>query len=119
MKNIIWKHHTSESFLLANNSLDDLNLFPVSVTCEDSTVIFASHVIVTCSLGYLKANHSVMFEPSLPYHLATVIDALGFGVIDKIFLHYEEPWWDEGSQAFQIVQTQLESTNENHEVTIY
>lgn len=119
MKKIVWKQQISELSWIVNSSVDDLSLLPVSVTCDDGCVIYASHVIVTCSLGYLKANHGVMFEPSLPNSLATVIDAMGFGIIDKIFLHYDKPWWDEVNKAFQIVPTLLEDKNKNNEVNIF
>ncbi|KAK3908490.1 Peroxisomal N(1)-acetyl-spermine/spermidine oxidase, partial [Frankliniella fusca] len=96
VKSVVWEKKVS------CNSV--ASLFPVTVICEDGSSISASHVIVTCSIGFLKANHQTMFQPHLPNSLTSVIEAIGFGVVDKVFLFYNEPWWDSKQQAFQIVR---------------
>eukprot|EP00250_Pteridium_aquilinum_P018090 c23935_g1_i1 orf=440-2227(-) len=89
---------------------------PVVLQCEDGSVVEAEHVILTMSLGVLKAGvskslsakHSPsvsrsvqdlrgwetsdevcageLFEPSLPSWKLDAISRLGFGVVDKLFL---------------------------------
>uniref|UniRef100_A0A914WKA4 Amine oxidase domain-containing protein n=1 Tax=Plectus sambesii TaxID=2011161 RepID=A0A914WKA4_9BILA len=51
-------------------------------------------IIVTVPLGHLKKFSKTMFHPSLPQAKQKAIDELGFGAIGKLFLVYEQPWWD-------------------------
>ena len=48
---------------------------PVLVSCSTGATYAAGHVIVTCSLGCLKACCNTMFEPSLPQHMIQVRDS--------------------------------------------
>jgi hypothetical protein len=45
---------------------------PVVVSCSNGAVYTAGHVIVTCSLGCLKACYKTMFEPELPHSMIQV-----------------------------------------------
>lgn len=62
---------------------------PVKLHFSDGSVLLADHVIVTVSLGVLKAathQDSGMFSPPLPCFKADAISRLGFGVVNKLFL---------------------------------
>ncbi|MFS7965267.1 putative non-specific polyamine oxidase [Helianthus anomalus] len=67
---------------------------PVKIHFLDGTSMSADHVIVTVSLGVLKAgifndeNDSGVFKfnPPLPNHKTEAISRLGFGVVNKLFL---------------------------------
>ncbi|KAM5547396.1 putative polyamine oxidase 5 [Rosa sericea] len=62
---------------------------PVKLHFSDGSVLLADHVIVTVSLGVLKAathQESGMFSPPLPCFKADAISRLGFGVVNKLFL---------------------------------
>ena len=59
---------------------------------------FADHVIITVSLGVLKAvtqpsqaSASAFFTPPLPQDKLEAISAIGFGVLNKVILEFEEP----------------------------
>jgi hypothetical protein len=45
---------------------------PVLVSCSTGATYAAGHVIVTCSLGCLKACCNTMFEPALPHRMVQV-----------------------------------------------
>jgi len=65
--------------------------YKVCVECENGEKFYANHVIVTVSLGVLKAAVDRMFIPKLPSPKVEAIEKLGFGVVDKVYLHFEEP----------------------------
>ncbi|WP_327084580.1 flavin monoamine oxidase family protein [Mycolicibacterium iranicum] len=51
-------------------------------------------VIVTVPLGVLKAG-TIAFDPVLPQAKVDAIQRLGFGVLDKVVLTFDEPFWIE------------------------
>lgn len=54
-----------------------------------------SHVLVTASLGVLKAG-VLQFDPPLPLRKLEAIDKLGYGHFEKIALRFDQPFWQEG-----------------------
>ncbi|XP_016775168.4 peroxisomal N(1)-acetyl-spermine/spermidine oxidase isoform X2 [Pan troglodytes] len=77
--------------------------FPVSVECEDGDRFPAHHVIVTVPLGFLKEHLDTFFDPPLPAEKAEAIRKIGFGTNNKIFLEFEEPFWEPDCQLIQLV----------------
>ncbi|CAK7352634.1 unnamed protein product [Dovyalis caffra] len=82
---------------------------PVKIHFCDGSIMSADHVIVTVSLGVLKAGigpDSGMFNPPLPTFKTEAISRLGFGVVNKLFLqlssrHHEG---DEDYNKFPFLQ---------------
>ncbi|XP_066879724.1 peroxisomal N(1)-acetyl-spermine/spermidine oxidase isoform X5 [Kogia breviceps] len=77
--------------------------FPVLVECEDGGCFPAHHVIVTVPLGFLKERLDTFFEPPLPTEKVEAIRRIGFGTNNKIFLEFEEPFWQPDCQHIQVV----------------
>nr|XP_030688043.1 peroxisomal N(1)-acetyl-spermine/spermidine oxidase isoform X5 [Globicephala melas] len=77
--------------------------FPVLVECEDGGCFPAHHVVVTVPLGFLKERLDTFFEPPLPTEKAEAIRKIGFGTNNKIFLEFEEPFWQPDCQHIQVV----------------
>ena len=63
------------------------------IVCQNGKSYTADHVVVTCPLGHLKANHKRMFEPPLPEAKSGAIERTGFGRVTRLFLHYDQPFW--------------------------
>ncbi|KAK9810120.1 hypothetical protein WJX72_005080 [[Myrmecia] bisecta] len=61
----------------------------VTVTCANGVVLEADAVIVTVSLGVLKASHEQLFQPPLPAAKVRAINKLAMGVVDKIFVSFD------------------------------
>ncbi|KAL8186672.1 UNVERIFIED_CONTAM: hypothetical protein K2H54_004449 [Gekko kuhli] len=78
-------------------------LFPVQVECEDGEAFLADHVIVTVPLGFLKEQQETLFHPPLPPRKVAAIQRLGFGTNNKIFLEFEQPFWEPDCQAVEVV----------------
>eukprot|EP01098_Paradermamoeba_levis_P001000 TRINITY_DN11123_c0_g1_i1.p1 TRINITY_DN11123_c0_g1~~TRINITY_DN11123_c0_g1_i1.p1 ORF type:complete len:581 (-),score=181.15 TRINITY_DN11123_c0_g1_i1:27-1769(-) len=56
-------------------------------------IFTCDHVVVTLPLGVLKANR-VKFIPDLPIWKKKSIDRLGYGLMNKIIVEFEERFWD-------------------------
>ncbi|KAL1554968.1 spermine oxidase [Salvia divinorum] len=80
---------------------------PVVLHFSDETTMSADHVIVTVSLGVLKAGTSEgsnMFQPPLPSCKAGAISRLGYGVVNKVFLQLNPNYrGDDGFPFLQMV----------------
>ncbi|XP_066476182.1 peroxisomal N(1)-acetyl-spermine/spermidine oxidase [Tiliqua scincoides] len=76
-------------------------LFPVQIECEDGEKFLADHVISTVPLGFLK-EQDTFFCPPLPPQKMSAIKKLGFGTNNKIFLEFEQPFWDPDCHSVQI-----------------
>lgn len=55
------------------------------------------------SVGFLKEHHHDFFQPPLPTWKAEAIRRLGFGTNNKIFLEFEQPFWEPEQQLLEVV----------------
>jgi polyamine oxidase len=60
--------------------------------------IRADFAVVTLPLGVLKAR-SVVFDPPLPKYKEDAIERLGVGVLNKLVLLFERPFWPPRAQV--------------------
>lgn len=73
------------------------------VRLETSTgTVEADRVIITVPLGVLKAE-AIAFDPPLPVTKRQAIGRLGFGVLDKVVLAFEEPFWPQPPDLLGLV----------------
>jgi monoamine oxidase len=73
-----------------------------TVTSGTGESLTADAVIVTVPLGVLKAG-GITFRPPLPATHTAAIEAIGMGVLDKIWLRWDEPWWSQSAQQWTRV----------------
>ncbi|KAG6411259.1 hypothetical protein SASPL_129337 [Salvia splendens] len=83
---------------------------PVALHFSDGTAMSADHIIVTVSLGVLKAGTTSsgegwnLFHPSLPSCKAGAISRLGYGLVNKVFLRLSPNYrGDDGFPFLQMV----------------
>ena len=77
-----------------------------SVRLETSRgVVTADRVIVTVPLGVLKAG-AITFDPPLPEAKRAAITRLGFGVLDKVVLAFDEPFWPREADVLGLAGAQ-------------
>ncbi|XP_040419897.1 peroxisomal N(1)-acetyl-spermine/spermidine oxidase isoform X2 [Cygnus olor] len=53
--------------------------------------------------SFLKEHHQDFFQPPLPKRKAEAIRRLGFGTNNKIFLEFEQPFWEPEQQLLEVV----------------
>jgi len=58
--------------------------------------------VVTVPLGVLKAG-SIDFVPELPAANRSAIEGLGMGVLDKLWLAFDEVFWEPDAEMFQWI----------------
>ncbi|KAK8083776.1 flavin containing amine oxidoreductase [Apiospora saccharicola] len=76
------------------------------VDCDDGFSVEADYVVSTIPLGVLK-HGSVEFDPPLPPWKTDVIGRLGFGILNKVILVYQEAFWDSNRDIFGVLRNPL------------
>ena len=73
------------------------------ILCEDGEVYEADEVILTAPLGVIKSGH-IAFDPPLPEWKAGPIQRLGFGLLNKVILVFDEAFWDVNQDMFGLLR---------------
>lgn len=92
-------------------SVVDTSTNPIVVTSSAQATITADAVLVTVPLGALKAEH-ILFEPALPATHLAAIRTIGMGLLDKVWLRWDEPWWSQTAQQWTRVAAADDSFTE-------
>ncbi|XP_067949636.1 uncharacterized protein [Watersipora subatra] len=75
----------------------------VSVETNTGTVYTVEHVIITASLGFLKAKHTQIFDFPLGLEKEAAIENIWIGVVEKFILYYDvSVWTNELQDAFGL-----------------
>ncbi|AKK28990.1 FAD-dependent oxidoreductase [Mycobacterium sp. EPa45] len=64
--------------------------------------VTADRVIVTVPLGVLKAE-KIVFDPPLPEAKRDAIGRLGFGLLNKVVVAFDKPFWPESTPMIGLV----------------
>jgi hypothetical protein len=81
------QQHSSDNVQQCKND----NGNKILIECENGKKVYVDHVITTMSLGVLKASSGRLFDPALPEEKKEAIEKLGFGIVDRINLYFDEP----------------------------
>lgn len=84
-----------------------------TVHCDNGEKFVGDHVVYTGSLGTLQ-HRTVEFDPPLPNWKQSAVDRLGFGLLNKVILVFDEPFWDVERDFFGLLRTpdDVESMNQ-------
>ncbi|KAF1359368.1 hypothetical protein EJ07DRAFT_155821 [Lizonia empirigonia] len=74
----------------------------VTIECANGQSFEADRVILTTPLGVLKSG-SITFQPPLPDWKQSVIERMGFGLLNKVILVYEEAFWEPDRDMFGLL----------------
>ena len=77
---------------------------------EGGEIFSAQYVVISLPLGVLKSTHSTLFSPELPKQKIEIIEQLQFGVMNKIFLSFDQIFWDQDEPGIQFIKTDLGKT---------
>lgn len=66
---------------------DDANGKAVRIECQNGEVFDADRLVLTTPLGVLKSG-SITFQPPLPNWKQSVIERMGFGLLNKVIIIY-------------------------------
>ncbi len=81
----------------------------VEVRTRSGSVVRADGCVVAVPLGVLKAG-GIRFDPPLPAATRRAISRIGFGLLDKVFLSYDEAWWPAAANQLGTVGEPLANT---------
>ncbi|KAK5071800.1 hypothetical protein LTR64_004423 [Lithohypha guttulata] len=74
-----------------------------TIICEDGESFEADKVVFTAPLGVLKEN-TIQFEPPLPQWKRDAIRRMGFGLLNKLILVFDKPFWDVDRDMFGLLR---------------
>ncbi|KAI9701667.1 MAG: hypothetical protein M1820_006438 [Bogoriella megaspora] len=72
------------------------------IACSTGEFFDADHVVLTSPLGVLK-ERTLKFHPPLPEWKTGAIERLGFGLLNKVVLVYDQAFWDEDRDMFGLL----------------
>ncbi|KAL8677863.1 MAG: hypothetical protein Q9186_005749 [Xanthomendoza sp. 1 TL-2023] len=73
------------------------------IHCDDGQALDADRIVLTTPLGILKEG-KLTFDPPLPLWKVEPINRLGFGLLNKIVLVYDKPFWDVEQDMFGLLR---------------
>ncbi|KAF9088536.1 hypothetical protein BGX23_007276 [Mortierella sp. AD031] len=95
---------------LHNHIHRDQHQEAIHIQCRDGTSYKCSAAVVTVPLGVLK-SHQIQFSPQLPDWKKQAINNLGFGLLNKLVLVFEKPFWDASIELFGYVGSGQEGSS--------
>ncbi len=82
----------------------------IVVTAVDGRSAEADHVVVTVPVAVLAAE-VITFTPALPAAHQEAVAGLGTGLLDKVWLRWDEAWWTEEAEVWSSVDGPFEWCN--------
>ena len=104
----IWRYpdkldvRTNDAVIAINYSSES-PLGQASVKCESGQVYEADRVVFAAPLGVLKAK-TITFVPPLPRRKEDSISRLGFGLLNKVILVFQQPFWEANKDFFGMLR---------------
>ncbi|CAF1195658.1 unnamed protein product [Adineta steineri] len=92
----------------------DYNKNLVKVSTKNGQIYQAEFVLITVPLGVLKSKQ-IEFNPQLPQWKLDAIDRIGFGYYEKIYLLWDQVWWN--TTDYYFFQSASKSINLRYWIT--
>jgi monoamine oxidase len=88
----------------------DLTGDRIVLTADDGRRVEADQVVVTVPLAVLAADR-IRFTPPLPDAHREAIATIGTGLLDKVWLRWDESWWTDEAEVWSTVDGPFEWCN--------
>ncbi|GAC98914.1 amine oxidase, flavin-containing [Pseudozyma hubeiensis SY62] len=75
----------------------------VKITTKQGQEYTARTALVTIPIAILKKTAAGLFEPALPERRLETIKRVSVGNLNKVLLHYEQPWWNGKTGTFLVL----------------
>ncbi|OEU87617.1 hypothetical protein DB35_27945 [Streptomyces abyssalis] len=72
----------------------------VTLALRDGGEVTADHAVITVPIGVLKAER-ISFDPPLPREKQQAVEALGSGLLDKLWLEFPYVFWDPDADVIE------------------
>lgn len=82
---------------------DESSSSNVTITTKQGQEYVARTALVTIPIAVLKKNASSLFEPALPERRIKTIERVSVGNLNKVMLHYDQPWWSSKTGTFLVL----------------
>jgi monoamine oxidase len=82
----------------------------VSIRLITGESLNVDRVVVTVPLGVLKGQ-GITFQPALPFDYRTAVSDLGFGVVDTVWVRFDEAFWMSDAARWAVVGSDLPITD--------
>lgn len=99
--NILFNHPVAQ--VMWDIDTQGARQYEACVECQNGQKFYANHVIVTCSLGYLKQYSGRLFNPPLPNFKLDAMNRLTFGTVNKIILEFESRVLPPGLSRLELI----------------
>ncbi|MEM6926708.1 MAG: FAD-dependent oxidoreductase [Myxococcota bacterium] len=90
----------------------------VTLDLVGGATVASDAVIVTVPLGVLQRG-SIAFDPPLDEAKSGAIERMGMGLLDKLYLHFDVPFWDAEVSTFFTPDNGLPQGQFNYWVNLY
>ncbi|EST05711.1 Amine oxidase [Kalmanozyma brasiliensis GHG001] len=92
--------HTSQE---VQSVLDEDQSSNVKITTKQGQEYVARTALVTIPIAVLKKTAGGLFEPALPERRLETIKRVSVGNLNKVLLHYDQPWWNGNTGTFLVL----------------
>nr|CDI56275.1 flavin containing amine oxidoreductase [Melanopsichium pennsylvanicum 4] len=92
--------HTSQQVQSVRDEQSSSN---VKITTSQGKEYIARTALVTIPIAVLKNEAGGLFEPPLPERRLETIKRVSVGNLNKVLLHYEQPWWNANTGTFIVL----------------
>ncbi|CAI5756240.1 unnamed protein product [Candida verbasci] len=79
-----------------------------SIKTKSGLVVNCDYLIVTVPLSKLQ-DDSINWSPPLPSNISTALNSIHFGALGKVIFEFQNIWWDNKQDRFQILPNKIES----------
>lgn len=87
----------------SNKDEESISVMSLNTQTKTNTIFTCDYLLCTVSLGYLKKHHYNIFVPHLPLNKIKAIENLGFGVVNKLFVCFEDPVFKKNYDGMKIL----------------